>query len=64
MRLISSVWFEILSEVFVNLGSGWFGLVLYEVQFNADPAILITRVALGIMSLVIAKLFREEVRQR
>lgn len=64
MKRISSIWLEILSEVFVNLGSGWFGLVFYEAQFTADPVVLFLRIVFGSISLMIAKLLREEARKR
>lgn len=62
------MWFQILSELFINLSAGWFGLVLIENQFNKkssdDVLGLILRILIGIISLFIAKLFREKAEQK
>jgi len=56
-------WFEILSELFVNLAAAWFALLLIEPQISElgpEPWLPLTlRFSLGIISLLIAKLLRE-----
>lgn len=58
------VWFEILSEFFVNLSVVWFALVFIEPQISPSTNLtllgLISRLIAGILSLIIAKRFREE----
>lgn len=60
-------WFEIFSEFFVNLSVVWFALVFIEPQVaGLKPETLntlIVRFALGVVSLTIAKNFREEARK-
>lgn len=62
--MVSKVWSEILSELFVNLSAGWFAVVFIEPQLgllkSAWP--LLFRFFLGILTLVIAKRLREEVK--
>lgn len=62
MTLLSKTWFEVLSELFVNLSAGWFMLVLVELHIGSMENIwlLIYRFFLGMLTLTIAKLFREE----
>jgi len=62
------MWFEIISELFVNLAAGWFGLVLFVPQFSRittsqDFLLLIFKFLLGIISLFAAKFFREKTRR-
>jgi len=59
------VWFEILSDLFVNLAAGWFGLVLIETQLSPVTDIssvffLTFKTLLGILSLILAKRLKEE----
>lgn len=58
------VWFEIFSELLVNLSAFWFSLLLIEQQIinRFDFFLLIARVIAGIISLIIAKYLREEVK--
>ena len=63
------VWFEIFSEFFVNLSVAWFALVIVEPQVSSinslsELFLLTYRVILGILSLVLAKYFREQSRKR
>ncbi|MEK7543731.1 MAG: hypothetical protein AAB557_02590 [Patescibacteria group bacterium] len=64
MMTISTVWFEIVSELFVNLSAGWFAVVFIEPQLGTlkTPWELLFRFFLGIISLFIAKSLREEVQ--
>lgn len=62
-------WFEILSELFVNVAAGWFGAVFIETQLNEINTIqefllLIFRFFLGIISLFAAKYFRQKSRRK
>lgn len=59
----SSTWFLVLSELFVNIAAAWFGLVFIETQLSSvrgfgDVSNLIFKFLIGILSLVIAKVFR------
>ncbi|MBI2641343.1 hypothetical protein HYW87_01990 [Candidatus Roizmanbacteria bacterium] len=69
MPLLSDVWLEILSELFVNLAAAWFAIVFIEpltriVQSPEGVFILTLKFILGILSLVIAKNLREELKKR
>ena len=59
------VWFQIISELFVNIAAAWFGAVFIEPQINPitsfeDFLVLILRFGVGIISLFAAKFFREK----
>lgn len=61
-------WLEILSEFFINLAAGWFGVVFFEPQLITidsigDVFVLTLKGSLGILSLVLAKILREEARK-
>jgi len=68
VRQFSSAWPEIISEVLVNLGSAWIAFVVIEpkvgLPLNTDVALLLTaRFVFGILSLVLAKMYREAARR-
>lgn len=59
------MWYQVISELFVNLAAGWFGVVLFEPQLGSirtreDILWLIFKVLLGIISLFGAKYWREK----
>ena len=61
------MWFQILSELFVNFASGWFAVVFIEPQITPvrnvqDFGALIVRFGFGILSLLAAKYLRERSR--
>ncbi len=60
--MFAKTWFEILSELFVNLAAGWFAVVFIEPQFGSVGTVwfLIHRFILGMLSLSFAKLLRDE----
>lgn len=63
------VWFEILSELFVNFAAAWFAVVFIETQITDIRTIeeilqLTLRFILGILSLFIAKYLREKGRKK
>ena len=63
------MWFQIISELFVNLAAGWFGAVFIEIQISkiqssADILLLIFKFNIGILSLFIAKFLREKSKRR
>lgn len=59
--MFSKTWFEILSELFVNLAAGWFAVVFIEPQIGLNNRwLLFFKFLLGILTLVVAKMFREE----
>lgn len=63
------MWFEILSELFVNFAAAWFAVVFIETQITEiasikDFLLLIFRFILGILSLLIAKYLREKGRRK
>ena len=55
-------WFEILSDLLVNLSSGWFALILLEPGINPKINfwILTNRFFFGILSLSIAKYLKDK----
>ena len=63
------IWFEIISELFVNISAGWFAVAFVDIQtVIVAPSyekilILIFKAFFGIISLFIAKFFREKVRK-
>ena len=64
-----SAWPEIISEVLVNLGSAWLALVIVEPRINglfdaASLLLLTVRLSFGMVSLVLAKVFREVAREQ
>ncbi len=56
------MWFEIFSELFVNFSAGLFGLVFVELPIISQKNVwlLLFRLLLAIVTLAIAKRFREE----
>lgn len=63
------VWYQIISELFVNLAAGWFGVVFIQpyvdsIHTSQDILWLLFKVLSGIMSLFTAKFFREKSRRR
>lgn len=59
-----SLWLSIISELFVNLSAGWFGAAFIlpavsENIFTVDPKLLTADIILGILSLILAKVFRK-----
>ncbi|MBI3577740.1 hypothetical protein HY086_06915 [Candidatus Gottesmanbacteria bacterium] len=64
MIVISQTWLEILSDLFVNIAAGWFALVFIEPQLASvlNISALILRFLSGMMSLMIAKQFKEEAK--
>jgi hypothetical protein len=61
---VSSSWSNIVSDLFVNLSAGWFGaaFILPSVSENMariDFRILTGDIILGILSLILAKVFRK-----
>ncbi len=68
MNIFSPIWLEILSELFVNLAAGWFGVVFVEQNIKpissfGDVFILTFKTGLGILSLTLAKKFREDAKK-
>jgi len=59
-------WLSVLSDLFVNLAAGWFVVVFIEPQVSGVTSQtvppLILRLIAGILSLTIAKRFREEAK--
>lgn len=64
---LSLVWAEIISELLVNLGSAWFALAVVEPKVNPPfsrvAPLLTSRVVFGMLSLVLAKQFREAAKE-
>ena len=62
------LWFEIISELLVNIAAGWFALVFIEPQLsplNVVTALsLIVKLMCGIISLIIAKALRAMISER
>lgn len=61
-----ATWFDVLSELFVNISAAWFAVAVIEPQINIiqtkqDLLTLIFKLFLGIISLVVAKHLREKV---
>ena len=61
------MWYQILSELFVNFAAAWFAVVFIEPQINPiqtaqDFGALIVRFGFGILSLLAAKYLRERSR--
>lgn len=59
-----SSWFNIISDLFVNLSAGWFGaaFILPAVSENlltVDFRLLTADIILGILSLVLARVLRK-----
>lgn len=62
-------WFEVISELFVNVAAAWFVVVFIEPQITALTTrekilALMFRLFLGILSLFIAKYFRDKSRRK
>ncbi len=57
-------WLEIVSEVLINLAAGWFAVVFIEPQLSGFTpqtfSNLTLRFTAGIVTLAVAKRFREE----
>jgi len=67
--VVDKDWFEITSELFVNVAAAWFAIVLIEPQFDKalsllDILWLILKLVAGIISMYIAKYFRKISRRR
>ncbi len=64
------VWFEIISELFVNLAAGWLGVVFGDMPIVVNSPSLSNIVALlfkfilAIICLLIAKYFKQKIRRR
>ena len=60
------IWYQIISELFVNIAAGWFGVALFEPKIASVNQILllILKIILGILSLFVAKFFKEKARRR
>lgn len=63
------VWFEIISELFVNISAAWFAVVFIGPQISPlrtteDFLLLMLRVGFGIISLFTAKYFRQKSRRK
>lgn len=61
---LSATWFEIFSELFVNLAAGWIGISLLELPVlfsgNLGNIFLLTiKLASGILSLYLAKMCKD-----
>jgi hypothetical protein len=59
-----SSWFDIISDLFINLSAGWFGaaFILPAVSENLltiDFRLLTADIILGILSLILAKVLRK-----
>jgi len=68
MSKLGKSWLEILSEFFVNIAAGWFGIIFIEPQIApirdiTDVLALTFKGIFGIVSLVLAKILREETRK-
>lgn len=59
-------WLSVLSDLFVNLAAGWFALILIELQISKfDSATFLSltgRFVVAILTLLIAKIFREKTK--
>lgn len=60
----TSLWFNVVSDLFVNLSAGWFGaaFILPAISENiltVDFRLLTADIILGILSLVLAGVFRK-----
>lgn len=58
------MWYQIISELLVNLAAGWFGVVIIdllikEVSTFGDLVSLLIKLGFAIISLLAAKYFRE-----
>ena len=67
--IIPIMWFQIISELFVNLAAGWFGVVfiqpyLESIRTPEDILWLLFKTLSGIISLFIAKYLREKSQRR
>lgn len=65
MKIVSPVWLDVLSDLFVNLSAGWLAIVFIEPQIGPVKNIflLLLRCFSAILSLVIAKILREEAKK-
>jgi hypothetical protein len=68
MLTLSAVWLEIFSDLFVNLAAAWFTIIFIQPSIYLTGSIsdlfwLFYKFLLGMLSLFIAKYFREEVKQ-
>jgi len=62
----SSLWFSLLSDLFVNLSAGWFGAVFIvlprvHLQNKNNLGLLITNLLFAILALLIAYLLKKAV---
>lgn len=63
------IWFEILSELLINIAAAWFAVVFIEPQLGLihtklDILWLILKLVAGIISLLFAKYLREKARRK
>jgi len=63
------IWYQIISELFVNIAAAWFVVIFIEPQISDLSSkekilALIFRSCLGILSLFFAKYFREKTRRK
>ncbi len=65
MIILSPIWLEILSDLFVNLSAGWLAVAFIEPQINStrNISLLLFKLILAIVSLIIAKSLREEAKK-
>lgn len=61
------IWLEIISEWLVNISAGWFAVAVIEPNFGQGVSFeaigpLTLRLTAGIVSLMLAKVFRERAR--
>jgi len=63
------VWFEVISDLFVNIAAAWFVAAFIETQFYSfhsqeDIFLLLFKILNGILSLFAAKYLREKSRRK
>ncbi len=63
------IWFEVISDLFINIAAGWFGAVFIEFRISkidspVEISALMIKFGLGIMSLSIAKYLRYKSKRR
>jgi len=61
---VVSIWFSVISDLFINLAAGWFGAVIVvpitsQQSEKVKLGLLTTNLLLAILSLVIAFKFKE-----
>ena len=63
------IWYQLISELFVNLAAGWFAVVFIQpyiepIQSAQDILWLLFKTLSGIISMFAAKFFREKSQRR